>query len=362
MHLRSDQKHLSLAGTMDYQVEDHMSQHRTLYRYYPQNTSRRADYDVAVRLGRILRERHATDPKDKAFALYGILERVNIPQPLPDYHKSLGTIYHKLYKQILRHQPRMVNLLVDAGGGRLDGPSWVPDWSTIHHRAFLPASYITDPIKDFTNDQRPLLSVRDHILDVQGIWRGNIAYVSPSLSTLMRNYETDNDDTTFSKYCAQMHALLEWFRYILQYTSSGHPLETISTSAYSTLMAHVIPFGSNQPEFSGDCYETYQLWFSETLHTFFGANCPSGDVETVTAIRRFVEHHSYARKFLQQCSENLYKRRSLFFSRECGIGTGPRIAIAGDHIVNIVWCVRSSNSTEGWRRLWDVSCSGSGIC
>jgi Heterokaryon incompatibility protein (HET) len=88
------------------------------------------------------RESGATNPKDKVFALYGLLgsEEADSPLLLPDYTKNVASIYTDVAIYILRTS-RSLNLLQSipwtlpqhGGSGGISGlPSWVPDWSRRH--------------------------------------------------------------------------------------------------------------------------------------------------------------------------------------------------------------------------------------
>ncbi len=63
---------------------------------------------------RALRERGATDPKDKAFAIHGVLRTLGVAPPDATYSKSVGSVYHELFLALLRWQPNLINLLADV--------------------------------------------------------------------------------------------------------------------------------------------------------------------------------------------------------------------------------------------------------
>ncbi|KAF3807041.1 hypothetical protein GCG54_00007296 [Colletotrichum gloeosporioides] len=76
------------------------------------------------------RIRHATNPKDKIFGLYGISERLRQPFPSPDYTQSVAKIYMEATMAIIRHENTLWPLDNVWSGNRQSGlPSWVPDWS-----------------------------------------------------------------------------------------------------------------------------------------------------------------------------------------------------------------------------------------
>ncbi|KAI6092416.1 heterokaryon incompatibility protein-domain-containing protein [Hypoxylon rubiginosum] len=84
-----------------------------------------------------LRQRKATDPKDKVFALYGVLDHFGLRLTTPDYSKSPAQIYHELFLALLRRNSSAIVLLIDAGqypdntdeAAMVDAPSWVPNWN-----------------------------------------------------------------------------------------------------------------------------------------------------------------------------------------------------------------------------------------
>ena len=288
----------------------------------------------------MLRERRATKPEDKCFAVQGILNSLNIPQPEPDYQKPLGKIYHNLYEGLLRKEQRMVNLLIDAGGESLNAPSWVPNWSTAIDRAFLPTSYLVNPINDFTNDHRPALSFDGKKLGVQGIWRGIVQYISPLPNTFMNLYEQetvdDDDDGLFATQCAQMHALLVFLCYYLsQHSSARQSIEHVAELFYSTLMAHQIPFRRNMPDRGGELYDQYKVWLSETLRFCLSGISSDEDTRIAEAVQDLVKNNPDVRSSLDYCSTHL-RNRVLFYSSEYGLGTAHSNIRTGHHIANIV--------------------------
>ncbi|KAI6084620.1 heterokaryon incompatibility protein-domain-containing protein [Hypoxylon rubiginosum] len=87
----------------------------------------RKDLSTVVHHTRI---RHATDPKDKIFAIYGISQKLGKPLPSPDYTESISMVYAKATAEIMRQDNSLWPLdNVWSGNRRTDLPSWVPDWS-----------------------------------------------------------------------------------------------------------------------------------------------------------------------------------------------------------------------------------------
>lgn len=76
------------------------------------------------------RIRHATDPKDKIFALYGVSQKLGKTLPIPDYTASIPIVYAKATAEIMRQDNSLWSLdNVWSKYRRQDLPSWVPDWS-----------------------------------------------------------------------------------------------------------------------------------------------------------------------------------------------------------------------------------------
>ncbi|KAK1827213.1 HET-domain-containing protein [Podospora conica] len=78
-------------------------------------------------------DREATDPRDKVFALVGLLGREQddtLPPPTADYTKPMDQVYRETAKYIVNSKNSLDILLAASGlDGEASGlPSWVPDW------------------------------------------------------------------------------------------------------------------------------------------------------------------------------------------------------------------------------------------
>jgi hypothetical protein len=72
----------------------------------------------------------ATNAKDAVFGLYGMLQRMNINIPRPDYSKSVEQVYAEATKLIIIHDISLRILLETSESKERPGlPSWVPDWN-----------------------------------------------------------------------------------------------------------------------------------------------------------------------------------------------------------------------------------------
>lgn len=78
----------------------------------------------------MLCSRQASNPKDKAFALYTTLEHMlDRPIALPDYTVPLTCVYRDLTLNLLRATASMKAILAASVCRIRNGPSWVADWS-----------------------------------------------------------------------------------------------------------------------------------------------------------------------------------------------------------------------------------------
>lgn len=92
---------------------------------------------------RALRERQAGEPKDRAYALYGVLLNMGVKElARPDYSKDVRQVYHAFFTDLIKWNPSLIALLADVGPAISGIPSWVPDWSTIRERAWVPPQHI----------------------------------------------------------------------------------------------------------------------------------------------------------------------------------------------------------------------------
>jgi hypothetical protein len=81
------------------------------------------------------RHQDATNPKDKVYALYGLLTNLEIELPSPKYEEShsLEATYLEFAKAVIKWQGSL-EILLEATGPWGDAPSWVPNWSERYMR------------------------------------------------------------------------------------------------------------------------------------------------------------------------------------------------------------------------------------
>ncbi|KAH8586044.1 heterokaryon incompatibility protein-domain-containing protein [Bisporella sp. PMI_857] len=121
-----------------------------------------------------------SDPKDKVFAVQGLLSALGVTLPDPDYSKPLSTIYLDAYRALIAHQGQIGILdelncccLVQMTPGL---PSWVPQVFG-NHRPNTPTPM---PLKEL-QEPRFRLSKDGLRLHVNGLQIDTVACVSESL-------------------------------------------------------------------------------------------------------------------------------------------------------------------------------------
>lgn len=156
-----------------------------------------------------LRERDATNPRDRSFALHGVLSRLEgFRLTSVDYSLSRTRIYQALVADFIRWRPDMTNLLLDAGWSRAGtageedpAPSWVPDWDVVSNRKsvrqnpglFAPDRYYRPHEQSFATDGWPMRAEVDgDRLRVAGVWIGRVGFSTGAFSTVLPEMgETD---------------------------------------------------------------------------------------------------------------------------------------------------------------------------
>ncbi|KAI6089204.1 heterokaryon incompatibility protein-domain-containing protein [Hypoxylon rubiginosum] len=122
-----------------------------------------------------LRERQATNPRDKAYALYGILQRAGAKLTAVDYGKPPSEVYRSFFTDLISWDPAMVCLILDAGlcSGADPHASWVPNWANDGWRTWLDPAYVYFQVEHSAdgsgeikvNPERGTLDLNGHWLD-----------------------------------------------------------------------------------------------------------------------------------------------------------------------------------------------------
>jgi hypothetical protein len=112
------------------QYEQVTSLHRQLLKLSQQRSGSSPSVSIVLLGARSLQ---ATEPRDKVFALHGLLQRWNASLESPDYTKSIREIYVNTAAAAISIEGSLRILGGLTGSSNLNLPSWCPDWSDHQH-------------------------------------------------------------------------------------------------------------------------------------------------------------------------------------------------------------------------------------
>ncbi|KAK4206775.1 heterokaryon incompatibility protein-domain-containing protein [Rhypophila decipiens] len=91
----------------------------------------------------LLRNKQATEPRDKIWAMHGVCSQLQIPLPDPDYSRAIEDVFTLATRAMIEYEERygmnMLYLLTPLDNSPLRPrlPSWVPDWGAPVKDAFV---------------------------------------------------------------------------------------------------------------------------------------------------------------------------------------------------------------------------------
>lgn len=279
-------------------------------------------------VARALRYRKATNARDKSFALHGILGILSGRQAkggpvMPgfgdgpatwlraDYSKSVSEVYRELFMNLVRLWPPFICLLVDAGTFKDEEnhlrdptPSWVPDWSAVREKAWLPPSYVYGPIER-NRKAEAVPSWDDHgrEMTIEGVAMDTVRFCSywDTRHGHEPSDEADSAEEPDSSPSAPATMLGGWFRQIAGKGRVDPPYESIREAVFHVLMgtdAGIIPADSND----------FNAWFDAM-------------VEAIRPSPKAPERDATA--FAAPWVNRLAGKRGIFFTAEGRFGSGP---------------------------------------
>ncbi|KAK4446295.1 heterokaryon incompatibility protein-domain-containing protein [Podospora aff. communis PSN243] len=291
-----------------------------------------------------LRERNATNPLDKAFALHGVLRLLNDDDAVSgleaDYAKNTREAYRELFTALVRQRPSFVNLLVDApmGSGRQpEKPTWVPDWEALPTKGWLPPEYVYDPIDGDRAPKPPRLTSRE--LTLQGVVLDTAALC---FDCQPKRPSSDQDagaehgpsppsapgqDTEVDKLLQKLLPILgmlhQWLQHSRTFTRAvDKAYDSFPKAVLYTLLGRV-------PADDDEDAKGFDAWYAVML----GVRRPYSDTMDKKAVEEGLRENQEALNFAARCVGRLEGKRGVFFSKEGRIGSGPPTVAGGDKIV-----------------------------
>ena len=117
-----------------------------------------------------MRFSQASEAKDKAFSIRGLLEASGVSTHLPDYSASTAEVYRQTAVAVIWSTKGLMILeQIDGIGATPQLASWVPDWSSAKHSIGLLGHFHANlptitPFFDFKDDAKQLI-VEGSIVD-----------------------------------------------------------------------------------------------------------------------------------------------------------------------------------------------------
>ena len=273
---------------------------------------------IPEQLARSMRDRSATEPKDKAFALYGILQRLNFTKRKPNYAAPLGETYRNIYIDLLRRHPSMLELLEDAGPGDLDAPSWTPDWSTVVDKSWLSTEKICDRIRLAEQSMTPV-DVSQVELKVQCRFVGKVRFTTGAFPSTSNHAFTQAEE-----FHQQAQMLFNWRMACREYVSVSRLFELTADAMWAAINA-------NDQKITDT--KGFDHWYSSI--TDFTTQHDIANRRQNGEVPEHMPLDEEATQFILWCCKHLAKKRGLFVSNQV-IRTGPTQMAIGDEIAQVV--------------------------
>lgn len=85
---------------------------------------------LALNFLQLSSQKKASDPRDKVFGILGLVNRFGQIFLVPDYRKSVGTVFTEAAKVVINFSKSLKILRYSSRESGLDDrPSWAPDWN-----------------------------------------------------------------------------------------------------------------------------------------------------------------------------------------------------------------------------------------
>lgn len=195
-----------------------------------------------------LRERACTDPRDRSFALFGILQSLGVATPQPDVQGTVGETYRLFLQTLLAWQPSSLAMVIDAGCPTKDGPSWVPNFMFPSPSIWLTARYTIGSRTSATwRYVRPSSAVHDNELRLPGDFKGAVTNITRLTPFTQRDGE--------ERLKSSLSRILCLFLNIQKKVSREIPNDVLVSSIFAVLRGLTPQRGPTHTEVSYDASE-----------------------------------------------------------------------------------------------------------
>ena len=283
----------------------------------PPRTDNFWDHNFRISLIKLLssvRKQRTTDPKDKVYALYGLLQRLGVRLPAPDYtpENSLEQAYTGFTHSIIEWHHSLEILMEASGSWGSNAPSWVTDWSVSrkHLKTLHPGDDASDLIIYPEHDVPYSFSKDLCELTVPAQRLGELTFRIADLIPV-RNYEEPVEDSkytpkTLKAYQENSIVLKQWLRAVQAF------FPTDFTNVLSTFLSS-IPI-ADLPESPDEREDIFHQWIHMILDDQLIVDHRGKDIHTnsPTGIAA-LENVDLLRHFHSSLSTILSSKQATFF-------------------------------------------------
>lgn len=276
---------------------------------------------VLVGMLKALRERNSSEPKDKAFGLYGVLQALEVAPRngmIVDSTKPLGEVYYELFRDLLLWNPRLVCLLLDVGPPIPHAPSWVPDWSTLRERSWIQHNVVYESVT--SNTSAPRVEICGRELTVQGNILGAASFVTDPFI----KFDSDNLNIHHNKTRQDLVAVISQFSAWLEVISQNVPVSPVYESLSKAILDVLYGRVSNFEGADGPIFNKWRRILSQW-------DARGNEASTNGLLARLADDR-LAMEFTVKICNTLFDKRGLFFSIDGHIGSGPLNMLVSDKI------------------------------
>lgn len=317
--------------------------------------------------------RHAKEPKDMSYALYGVLRGFGVELSELDYSKSKACIYHELCMDMLKFRPSAINLLIyvnnfQHGQASMEmrtekSPSWVPDWSKLEAKHFVSLQPSSIPevycsTKDGLAAVATLSEDRKAIF-VSGHWKGAVSFYMGSLqiisdkapSKLTKNDAMYRSIDLFAGWVAAVRKLVFPEHQVIRRVDQrlgpyGEGLgqisayETREKAAHPATVVHAFLTQRGSTEKTGCDFLRFSRMYNIFAHAQKLQNRRSRPLEmTPRAVQHiFMSLHSEGllQTFVEMINGQVKSSSSWFITNDGYLGCGTHSVMPGDRLALVV--------------------------
>lgn len=296
-----------------------------------------------------LRERRATNAKDKSFAMHGVMQNLDLVLSKPDYGKSLGLVYQELFTDLVNWHPALINLLIDIGPALPKTPSWVPDWSTSQKRMWLPRVYLYD-IVDMQSEgaSRPKVRFANDRIIIEGVKLKAVNFRSEPFERLSESIVSEDSANSISKAVLSktLRTLAVWIRLARVDVPVIDAYQSVCDALYRVL--RLTNRTSKEAVLFSECFH-HLATIPNVSDPTDSTNPSAAEGEVLVALSK-LKQKPRAFKVLVKLVNKLVDSRSVFIAGGL-VGSGPLHMAEGDEVlvikgVSIPMIARREPNTE----------------